>query len=80
MIYFMSKVNVQIRLPEELNAQIAGFSPKSKSDFVRKAIEEKIQKERFRLLEEKWIHALSKHPEETKESETWLKAESWGPK
>lgn len=79
-IYCMAKVNLQVRLPEEVDAQIAVFHPRSKSDFVRKAIEEKIQRERFLRLEEKWIQALTEHPEDADEANAWLKAEAWNPK
>ncbi len=76
----MSKVNLQVRLPEEIDAQIAELAPKSKSDFVRQAVLEKIQREKFKKLEEEWIDALKKKPEDRKEAERWLKAEGWNPK
>lgn len=76
----MSGVNVQVRLPSELDSRIEELAPKSKSAFVREAIEEKIQRERFRRLEERWIKALEKNPEDSKEARRWLKAEEWGPR
>lgn len=77
MIIIMTKTNLQVRIPPELDRQIAKFSSESKSAFVRQAIEEKIQRENFERLEQAWIQALTGHPENTKETEIWLKAESW---
>jgi hypothetical protein len=74
---FMQKVNVQIRVTAQLADEIERLADVSKSDFVRKAIEEKIQREKSRRLEEQWIEGLHKNPESTKESDDWLKAEAW---
>ncbi len=73
----MTNVNLQVRLAPEMEAQIEQLAPGSKSAFVRQAIEEKIQREKFRRLEEQWIKALQKHPEDSQKSEAWLKAEAW---
>ena len=73
----MQKNNLQIRISEEMNKAIAELSPKSKSDFVRQAIEEKIQKEKAKKFEEQWISALKKKPESTQEAKQWLQIESW---
>jgi predicted DNA-binding protein len=81
--YFMTKLNLQVRVPEDLAIQISkvsGVSGKSKSTFVREAIEEKILAETHRQLEQDWIHALKKRSEDPQEMEDWLKAESWGAK
>lgn len=61
-----------------MDAQIEKLAPKSKSRFVRKAIEEKIRREIFQKLETQWIEALKKHPEREKEFADWVKAETWG--
>lgn len=74
----MSKKNLQVRVPEEIESDIAKLAPGSKSAFVREAIEEKIRRERFRQMEQKWIEALERNPEEAKEARRWLKAEEWG--
>ena len=74
----MSKVNVQVRLEETMGTEIAALAPRSKSAFVREAIEEKLQKEKFRRLEEQWIRALLNQPQAKPEREAWLKAEAWG--
>lgn len=76
----MRKTNVQVRIPSETDAQIEKLAPKSRSEFVRQAIEEKIRRETDRRLEEKWIEALKKRPEDPRDAEDWLKAESWGPR
>jgi len=76
----MAKINLQIRLPEDLEMRLTSLAPKSKSSFVRKAIEEKIQRETDKKLEAAWVKALQAKPEDTKVAEPWVKAESWGPK
>lgn len=76
----MTKSNVQVRIPPEMESQISRLTPRSKSAFVREAIEEKIRRETFRRLEQDWIRALSKKPEDTRPVKDWLKAESWGDK
>ncbi len=73
----MAKMNLQVRVGPETDAQIESLAPKSKSDFVRQAIEEKIQREMFRRLEAQWIEALKKNPERKRDAEDWLKAERW---
>lgn len=73
----MSKMNLQVRLPEEINNQINRLAPESRSSFVREAIEEKIQKEKNQRMEKAWIEALKAHPDKAKEDEAWLKAQSW---
>ncbi|MBI3541427.1 MAG: hypothetical protein HY073_04755 [Deltaproteobacteria bacterium] len=73
----MQKTNLQIRIPPEIDDQIARLAPASKSAFVREAIEEKIHREEERRLEDQWIKALAKHPQGTDDTEAWLKAESW---
>jgi hypothetical protein len=81
-IISMQKTNLQVRIPPEVDSQIAHLAPKSKSDFVRKAVEEKIRREMGRRLEAQWIEALKKHPEDaakgSKDAEAWVKAEAWG--
>ncbi len=76
----MAKTNLQIRLSDELDTQIEAFAPKSKSEFVREAIEEKIQREKDLRQEEAWIKALSKAKSSQKEDKTLEKAQTWGSK
>lgn len=76
----MTKANIQVRIPAETEARIEQLAPKSRSEFVRQAIEEKIRRETDRRIEEKWIETLKKRPEDLREAEDWLKAESWGRK
>lgn len=61
-----------------MEEEIERLAPQSKSIFVREAIEEKIRKEKERRLEEAWVKALRKKPEDKEEAEDWLKGESWG--
>ena len=76
----MAKVNLQIRVPEEVESEINRVAPRSKAAFVREAIEEKIRRERDQRLEDQWIRALQSQPEDVKEAQKWLKAEGWGPR
>ncbi|MBI4374064.1 MAG: ribbon-helix-helix protein, CopG family [Deltaproteobacteria bacterium] len=80
MIYGMRNVNVQVRLPHDLDERISKMASRSKSSFIREAIEEKIERERKRRLEEQWIQALKGHPEDEKEAESWFQREDWGHK
>ena len=73
----MKKTNLQIRIPEELDIEIENLAPHSKSEFVRQAIEEKIQKEKELHFEKQWIKALKKNPEDLREAEKWSQVESW---
>lgn len=73
----MKNVNVQVRLPHDLDERVSKVASRSKSSFIREAIEEKIEKERMKRLEEQWIKALKGHPEEAKETEDWLRIEEW---
>ncbi len=63
-----------------MEKEIDKFAPKSRSSFIREAIEEKIRRETNRKRVEKWIEALKKNPEDLRYAEDWVKAESWGPK
>lgn len=78
--YYMAKLNLQVRVPENLMAEMSKIAGKSKSAFVREAILEKIHAETYRQLEQNWIQALKKRSEDSQEAEDWLKAESWGTK
>ncbi len=80
MIYGMRNVNVQVRLPDDLDQKISRIASRSKSSFIREAIEEKIARERKKRLEEQWIQALQGHPEDEREAESWFQREDWGPK
>lgn len=75
----MANVNLQIRIPEEVDTEIEGLAPGSKSEFVRQAIREKVERLKAQKLEAKWIKALKKSPEDSQELDAWLKAEHWEP-
>ena len=74
----MTKSNLQVRVSSDVKSKIARLAPHSKSAFVREAIEEKIQRETFQRMEDQWIRALRKKPENKKEAEAWFKAQEWG--
>lgn len=73
---FMSKVNLQIRVPAEVIGRIESLAP-SKSEFVRQAILEKIKRDTDRRKEEQWIEALKKNPENMKEARKFIRAQKW---
>ena len=81
----MRKTNLQIRIPEDLDVEITALSPRSKSDFVRQAIQEKIEKERSQRLEDQWIKALgikalAKKSDQRAEDNALEEAQAWGSK
>jgi Arc/MetJ-type ribon-helix-helix transcriptional regulator len=76
----MTKTNLQVRIPEEIDAEINKMAPASKSEFVREAIVEKLHRERFRRLEDQWIKSLQSHKDSPDEEEAWVDAEVWGDK
>jgi Arc/MetJ-type ribon-helix-helix transcriptional regulator len=73
----MHKRNLQLRIPPEIDDQLNQLAPKSRSQFVREALVEKIQREKEKAMENKWIQALKRHPENINEAKRWLKAEAW---
>ncbi len=76
----MTKTNLQVRLPEEIDAEIDQVAPASKSEFVREAIVEKLHRERFRRMEAQWIAGLKKQDDTQDTDDAWVKAETWGKK
>lgn len=76
----MTKTNLQIRIPEEIDKEINQMAPSSKSEFVREAIVEKLHRERFRRMEQQWISSLKRHGDSDEEDNAWVNAEVWGDK
>ncbi len=74
---YMTTLNLQVRIDSKNIKEIDILSSKSRSEFVRQAIIEKIEKEQTKKLEEQWIQALSKHPDTDKNLDHWLAAEAW---
>ncbi len=77
-VHCMGDINLQIRISRELNSKLTRFAKGSKSDFVREALEEKLQKETARRLEEQWIAALKKKRDTSADDDAWSAAEAWG--
>ncbi len=73
----MSQLNLQVRISTEVLKQIELLSQLSRSEFVRKAILEKLERERLLKLENKWITALKKNPQDEKDGALWANAEEW---
>lgn len=76
----MTKTNLQVRIPEDIDREIDEVAPSSKSEFVREAIVEKLHRERFRRLEVQWITSLKKASDSDADDTAWVDAESWGDK
>ncbi len=76
----MAKLNLQVRIPEEIESALSELAPDSRSAFVREAIEEKIRRERAKRLERAWIKALEKSPEDPRDARRWVDANAWGPR
>ena len=74
----MKNSNLQVRISPEVEEEIERLAPKSRSAFVREAIEEKIRRDQDLHREAEWIKALSQNPEGTDGADDWLKAEAWG--
>lgn len=72
-----SDFNLQVRIDSQTARKIDRFAVKSRSEFVREAILEKLRRENNLQKEKQWIQALEKFPQKKDEAADWLKAESW---
>ncbi len=73
--------NVQISFDEDLLKTIDQFAASSqltRSAAVREAVKTWIRQEEIKKFEEEWIRKLNENPEDTEDSEAWIKAEKWG--
>ncbi|MBI4412684.1 MAG: hypothetical protein HY541_09420 [Deltaproteobacteria bacterium] len=78
----MTQINLQIRIPAEMDMRLGRIEFASKSDFVRQAIMEKLHRLEAEQMEKEWIKALKKEPkskQSKKAALAWLEAEEWGP-
>jgi metal-responsive CopG/Arc/MetJ family transcriptional regulator len=72
--------NVQISFDEELLEtvdKVAESSNASRSAIVREALKTWIRRREVESFEREWIAKLREKPEDAKEAEAWLEAESW---
>ena len=75
--------NVQISFDEDLLKTIDQFAASSqltRSAAVREAVKTWIRREEIKKFEDEWIRKLNENPEDTEDSEAWVKAEKWGDK
>ncbi len=73
--------NVQISFDEDLLKlidQFAASSQLTRSAAVREAVKTWIRQEEIKKFEDEWIRKLNENPEDTEDSEAWIKAEKWG--
>jgi metal-responsive CopG/Arc/MetJ family transcriptional regulator len=73
--------NVQISFDEDLLKTIDQFAASSqltRSAAVREAVKAWIRQEEIKKFEDEWIRKLNENPEDTEDSEAWIKAEKWG--
>ncbi len=73
--------NVQISFDEDLLKlidQFAASSQLTRSAAVREAVKAWIRQEEIKKFEDEWIRKLNENPEDTEDSEAWIKAEKWG--
>jgi metal-responsive CopG/Arc/MetJ family transcriptional regulator len=72
--------NVQISFDEELLKTIDRFASSSRltrSAVVREAVKTWIRQEEIKEFENEWIKKLKEIPEDSDDSEAWMKAEEW---
>lgn len=77
----MTYRNLQVRISSDLDKAIGRLSKGStRSEFVRKVLEDIVRKVEIKKMEDQWIAALKKNPptkKEIEEDREWLKAQAW---
>lgn len=79
----MSMKNIQITVDEETLRQVdrvSGPLGLKRSEVVRQALRQWLQRRATERFEEEWIAALGKEPDDQKRAEDWLGVQSWGRK
>jgi len=73
--------NVQISFDETLLKSVDSLAKStrlSRSAIVREALRRWVKEKEIKAFEEEWIRKLKKNPDDTQESEAWMKSEKWG--
>ncbi len=73
--------NVQISFDENLLKSVDSLATSihlSRSAIVREALRRWIKERKIKEFEEEWIRKLKENPDDTQESEAWMKIEQWG--
>jgi len=75
--------NVQITVDEETLAQIDRIGKPlglKRSEIVRRALRDWVQRHAVEGFEQEWIEALYKKPDQASRAEEWLSIQTWGKK
>jgi metal-responsive CopG/Arc/MetJ family transcriptional regulator len=75
--------NIQITVDEETLRQVDRVSRPlglKRSEVVRQALRQWLQKRATERFEEEWISALRGAPDDTSRADDWLIAQAWGRK
>ena len=73
--------NIQISFDENLLDIVNNYAASvrlSRSAVVREALKQWLHDKEIQGFENDWIRKLKEHPDDTKDSEAWIKAEQWG--
>jgi len=76
----MSMKNIQITVDEETLRQVdrvAGPMGLKRSEVVRQALRQWLQRRATERFEEEWIAALGREPDDARRAEDWLGVQSW---
>ncbi len=76
----MSMKNIQITVDEETLRQVdrvSGPLGLKRSEVVRQALRQWLQRRATERFEDEWISALGKEPDDHKRAEEWLGVQSW---
>jgi metal-responsive CopG/Arc/MetJ family transcriptional regulator len=72
--------NIQITVDEETLRQVdrvSGPMGLKRSEVVRQALRQWLQRRATERFEEEWIAALGREPDDTRRAEDWLGVQSW---
>jgi metal-responsive CopG/Arc/MetJ family transcriptional regulator len=75
--------NVQITIDEETLSQIdkvGGPLGLKRSEIVRRALRDWLQRQAIDGFEQQWVSALKKHPDKAARAEDWAPAQTWSKK
>jgi Arc/MetJ-type ribon-helix-helix transcriptional regulator len=82
-VYTATMKNVQISIDEETLRHVDRAAEPlglTRSEIVRQALRQWLQRRAVQRFEEKWIDAARERPDDLTETELWLPAQSWGRK
>ena len=77
----MSMKNIQITVDEETLRQVdrvSGPLGLKRSEVIRLALRQWLQRQATEQFEQEWISALQKEPDEARRADDWLGVQAWG--